>query len=64
MSNGIFDVPLLLGLFSKAASDRNKNSSLFAKKSLLLTLSPTIVFRKSSNPLFKLFGNYNKPKKN
>ena len=58
-----FDVPLLLGLFSKVASNRDKNFSTSAKRSLLLTLPPSIVLREPSNPLVRLSGNDGKLRK-
>lgn len=57
------NISLLLRLFSKAKSNKKKNSSLFAKKSTSPTLVPSIVLKKPSNLLFKLFGNYDKLKK-
>lgn len=58
-----FDVPLSSRLFSEAASNRDKNSSLFAKKSLSPILSSSILSRKLSIVLLRLYGNYGKLKK-
>ena len=58
-----FDIPLPSRLFGEAASDGDKNSSPFGKRSLLPLLLPIIVLKEPSNPFFKLFGNYRKLKK-
>ena len=57
-----FDDLLLLGLFNKAISGKDKNSNLFAKKALSPMLPPSIMPRELSNPLLGPSGNYGKLK--
>lgn len=52
------NIALLLKLFSEAISGRNKNSSSFVKRNILLTLLSSIMLKEPSNLLFRLFGNY------
>lgn len=47
----------------KVTCNKNKKSSLFAKKNILPTLSLNIVLKEPLNSLFKLFRNYGKSKK-
>lgn len=58
-----FNVSLLLGLFSKIVSIRNKNSSFSVKRSSLLILSLSIMPRELSNSLLRPFRNYGKLRK-
>lgn len=58
-----FDISLLLRLFSKATSNKNKNSSLFKKRNISPMLLPNIVLRELSNLLFRLSSNYDKLRK-
>lgn len=62
-SKMFFDILFLLRLFSKIASNKDKNSSLSTKKSSLLTLLLSIVLKKLSNLLLRLFDKYDKLKK-
>ena len=59
----LFDVLLPSGLFSEAASGGDKNSSFFAKRSLLPMLPSIIVPREPSNPLLRPSSNYSKLRK-
>ena len=59
----LYNIPLLLGLFSETTSGRNKNSTSFVKRNLLLTFLLSIMFRKSSNPLLRPSSNYDKLRK-
>lgn len=56
----LLDVLLLLRLFNKATSDRDKNFSPSIKRSILSTLSPNIVPREPSNLFFRSSSNYGK----
>lgn len=59
----IFNIQMPLGLFYKATSNRDKNSSLFIKKSILPILLSSILPKKLSNPVFRPSGNYDKLRK-
>lgn len=49
----LFNVLLLLRLFSEAASIGSKNCSFSAKRNILPKLLPNIMLKKPSNPLFR-----------
>lgn len=59
----LFDVLLLLGLFSGATSVKDKKSSSSAKRSSSLILLLSIVLKEPLNPLLRLFNIYGKLKK-
>lgn len=58
-----FNILLLSKLFGLAASGSKKNSSFFAKNGISLTILLCIIFKDSSNSIFKLFTNNSNQRK-